>query len=281
MALAAAGALAGQARFRSGVDLVRVDLLVVRDGRPVPGLTAANFEVLDNGVRQDIDGLSFEEVPIDVLLVLDNSRSVAGEKIGHLVEAGHAFVDGLGPGDRAGLVGFSNLVHLQAEPTDRLALVHDALSAVRPSGSTSLLDALYAALVLPGRPDARRLILLFSDGLDNTSWLTAADVTQVALESDTVIYTVGLSRRVGPSAPPNNALLRSLAEGTGGRLFHADSSRGLRELFVQIVREMKGRYLLTYYPRGVSREGWHTLQVKLKIARGDLIARHGYYVPAK
>jgi Ca-activated chloride channel family protein len=281
VAVAAGVAVAGQATFRSGVDLVRVDLLVVRDGRPVTGLTPENFEVLDNGARQEIDRLSFEEVPIDVLLVLDNSRSVAGETLGHLLEAGHAFVDGLGPGDRAGLIGFSNLLHLQAEPTARLSLVHDALDVVHPSGSTSLLDALYAAAVLPGRPDARRLILLFSDGLDNTSWLSASDVTEVVRESDAVIYSVGVRGRNRLTAPPNNALLESLAEDTGGRLFHADSSRGLRELFVRIVREMKARYLLTYYPRGVPRAGWHTLEIRLKGARGDVIARHGYDVPGK
>ncbi len=276
----AALAFPHQAVFRSSVDLVRVDLLVVRDGRPVPGLTAQNFEVLDNGVRQEIERLYFEEVPIDVLLVLDNSSSVAGEKLGDLLKAGHAFLDGLRPGDRAGLVSFSSLVHLRADFTGDLDAVRRALDATTPSGSTSLLDALYVGVMLPGRADARRLVLLFSDGLDNTSVL-GWQVLGVAGEADAVIYSVGIKRAGAVLEKPNNQLLQSLAEATGGRLFYADTSRRLSDVFAEIVQEMKARYLLTYYPRGVAGAGWHTLQIKLKNARGDLIARHGYYVPEK
>jgi VWFA-related protein len=279
-ALSAALATPQQPVFRSGVELVRVDVLVVRDGRPVTGLAADDFEVFDNDVRQEIDRLHFEEVPIDVLLVLDNSRSVAGEKLGYLVEAGRAFLDGLRPGDRAGLVGFSSLVHLRADLTDDLGRVRDALETVEPSGSTSLFDALYVSVMLPGRPDARRLILLFSDGLDNTSWLKGT-VTGVVRESDVVVYSVGIKRSDGVTERPNNELLESLAEDTGGRLFYADSSRRLRDVFVQVVQEMKARYLLTYYPQDVPREGWHTLRIRLTKGKGDIVARRGYFVPAR
>jgi len=88
LVIAATASRPPQVTFRASVDLVRVDLLVVRDGRPVVGLTRDDFEVQDNGVGQEIDQVSFEEVPIDVVLVFDASRSVAGEKLGHLVDSG-------------------------------------------------------------------------------------------------------------------------------------------------------------------------------------------------
>ena len=272
------GARPPQVTFRAGIDMVRLDLLVVRGGRPVVGLTKDDFEVQDNGVGQEIDHVSFEEVPIDVRLVLDGSRSVAGERLGHLIEAGGAFLLGLRPGDRAALITFAEQVRLAAGMTDRLWTVQAALEGLRGAGSTSMFDALYSALMLPTRPDARQLVLLFSDGLDNTSWLSQEDVLQVVRESDAVIYSVG-ARRGDASAPlPNDALLNRLAEQTGGRLFHADSSRRLPEIFARIVEEMKARYLLTYYPRGVAREGWHDLRIRLRSGRGDIIARRGYHV---
>ena len=267
-----------QATFRAGVELVRLDLLAVRDGRPVVGLTRDDFEVLDNGVRQGIEHVSFEEVPIDVRLVIDGSRSVAGEKLGHLREAGGAFLLGLRPGDRAALITFAEQVRLAAATTDRLWTVQAALEGLRGTGSTSMFDALYSALMLPARPDARLLVLLFSDGLDNTSWLSQEDLLQVVRESDAVIYSVGVRRGGTPAPLPNDALLDRLAEQTGGRLFHADSSRRLPEIFARIVEEMTARYLLTFYPSGVEREGWHDLRIRLRNGRGDIIARRGYYV---
>lgn len=298
--LLSATALASQRPiFKSRVDLVRVDLLVVRGGQPVAGLTADDFEVVDNGVPQDVERVSFEEAPIDVLLVFDNSRSVAGPRLLHLVEAGQAFLGGLGSGDRAGLLTFSQQMRLEAEITGNLPSLQRALDGLTAAGSTALLDAVYAAAMVPGRGEARQLILLFSDGIDNTSWLTTADVVKVVRESDAVIYSVsvktsdpaGLSStptfvlpsRIGatPGPEPNTKLLETLATETGGRLFFAEASDRLRELFTRILHEMKVRYLLTYYPQGVEREGWHTLQIRLKKMSGEIITRRGYYVPAK
>lgn len=267
-----------QATFRAGVDLVRLDLLVVRDGRPVVGLARDDFEVRDNGVDQEIEHVSFEEVPIDVHLVLDGSRSVAGEKLRHLIEAGGTFLLGLRAGDRAALITFAGHVRLAARMTDRLWTVQAALEGLRGVGSTSMLDALYSALLLPTRPDARQLVLLFSDGLDNTSWLSQENVLQVVRESDAVIYSVGVKRGDASAPLSNDALLERLAEQTGGRLFHADASRLLPEIFARIVEEMKARYLLTYYPRGVAHEGWHELRIRLRNGRGDVVARRGYHV---
>lgn len=294
-ALCAAAAAAQQPTFKSAVDLVRLDLLVVRDGQPVAGLTARDFEVFDNGVRQEIDRVAFEQVPIDVVLVFDNSGSVQGQKLHYLIEAGHAFVRGLRSGDRAALMTFASRVRLVSDLSEARESVDRLLDTLQATGSTSLLDGVYWSLMVPKRAEARQVVLLFSDGLDNTSWLTAADVLQVVYQSDAVIYSVGLRRIVAPSigAPIfqgpalvggttseiDNRLLEKLAEESGGRLFHADTSERLRAAFERVLTEVKARYLLTYYPQGVKRPGWHTVQIRLKGRRGDVIARRGYLVP--
>ena len=87
--------------FRSTVDLVRVDVLVTDDGRPVPGLAAADFEVFDNGVRQQVTVLSADDLPIRVLLALDLSESVDGGRLADLQTAARLLVGSLRPDDRA------------------------------------------------------------------------------------------------------------------------------------------------------------------------------------
>jgi VWFA-related protein len=262
-----------QPTFRAQVDLVRLDVLVVRDGRPVPGLTSADFEVRDNGVVQQIDHVSFAEVPLDVMLVLDTSRSVAGEKLRHLQEAGHAFLDGLASADRAGLLTFNEVIALGSDLTTDLEQVRAAIGRVKGRGATSLRDAIHAALLWPSRYEARPMILVFSDGMDTVSWLTSEQGTDVARASDAVVYGVA----IGPG-DDEDQLLKRVAETTGGRLLTAESSRRLRGVFVEILNEMKARYIVSYYLQPQPREGWHDVRVDVKRGRGAVIVRRGYHM---
>jgi VWFA-related protein len=147
-------------------------------------------------------------------------------------------------------------------------------------------------------PEAvRTLILLFSDSEDTMSWLSGQAVLDAAARSDAVVYGVGLrddgtrgrpgfrvDYRSGvqpdpPNVPP--ALLRqsfgaALAEETGGKYVEAEQPNALRQTFVGIFKEFRSRYLLTYTPRGVDAGGWHSIEVRLKGARGKVIARRGY-----
>ena len=156
--------------FRAGVDAVAVDVLVTRNGRPVVGLTADDFTVLDNDVPQQIESVLLEDVPITLLLVLDTSGSVRGAGA-----AAHGRRGGgrglLRPDDRVGLVTFSHNVRLVVEPPSPPASLLDALRRVRASGGTALYDAAFAAFALRERTVGRTLMLVFSDGDDTTSWL--------------------------------------------------------------------------------------------------------------
>ena len=96
--------------FASKVEAVRVDVLVTEQGRAVRGLQAAEFEVLDNGVRQEVDLVSFEQIPLNAILVLDMSVSVAGERLDHLRAAARGLLDGLTAEDQAALVTFNHVV---------------------------------------------------------------------------------------------------------------------------------------------------------------------------
>src|SRR5436190_1001606 len=96
--------------FSSKVEAVRVDVLVTDKGRPVRGLSASDFEVFDNGVRQHVDLASFEQIPLNVVLALDMSTSVNGARLDNLRRAARALLDGLSRDDQAAVVTFSHVV---------------------------------------------------------------------------------------------------------------------------------------------------------------------------
>jgi VWFA-related protein len=270
-----------QPTFTVKVDLVSVDVLATSRGQAIVGLKASDFEVRDNGVRQKVDSLSGEgtigtatlqTIPLDVILVLDTSGSMASGKLEQLIEAGRGVLDRLRPGDRAALVTFSHRVMMPVALTSDVASIRRALDELSAFGRTSMYDALYAGLMLRRTATTRCMVLLFSDGLDNTSWLSAKDIRQVARQSDVVLYAVGLDPSIKEALAP-------IAQETGGDTIVAESTKDLKTLFVKMLREMQARYVLTYYPRGVTRDGWHTIDVRLVGRNGDLKARRGYYVP--
>ena len=129
--------------FSTKVEVVRVDALVTDGGRPVLGLGPADFEVLDNGVPQAVEFVSYDQIPLNVVLAFDMSDSVAGERLEHLRSAGTAVLAGLKRNDQAALVTFSNQVMLGAALTSRSeplreAIGHLSARATRRSSTASL-----------------------------------------------------------------------------------------------------------------------------------------------
>jgi VWFA-related protein len=274
LALAASAALANGAvqapTFSSRVEAVRVDVLVTRDGKPVPGLGPGDFEVLDNGVPQNVDLATFGSIPLNVVLALDVSESVAGVRLDHLKAAGHAVLAGLKPGDRSALVAFSQQVTLGCRLTADVRQMGAALDATAAAGETALIDASFAAMTVGESDTARSLVIVFSDGLDTSSWLTPEAVLVAARRSDAVVYAVSLGAGRGAN------FLRDLTEASGGRRLDVGSTKNLDATFVGILDEFRQRYLLSYSPQGVPGGGWHRLEVRVKARGAAVKARPGY-----
>jgi Ca-activated chloride channel family protein len=273
------GAAALHAQFRSRVAAVRVDVLATERGAPIPNLAAADFEVLDNGVPQQIDAVYAEHEPLDVLFAFDRSLSVRGETLRGLLEAAHAAIDQLTSDDRAAVLAFDHSFHLEQPMTEELTAVHRAIDGIDAGGSTSLFDALYAALTVAETGGRRTLILLFTDGIDNLSWLHEDAALRVARQSEAVVYTVAYEAPHPPTIVPyDKRVLQEIAETTGGRVLAASETGRLKASFVDVMREMRTRYLLTYTPTNADTPGFHTLSVKLKRRSGRIVARRGYEV---
>ena len=194
LALASAGVVVRtqSVTFSSRVDVVRVDVLVTDNGQPVRGLGAADFEIRDNGVVQQIELVSFDQVPLNVVLALDMSASVAGDRLERLRTAGGVLLGGLQKNDQAALVTFSQAVTLGARLSGDVAPVRTALARATGAGSTSLIDGAYTALQVGETDAGRALLVIFSDGLDTSSWLPAGAVLDAARRSDGVAYAVAV-----------------------------------------------------------------------------------------
>lgn len=289
--------------FRAAVAAVRLDVSVTRGASPVTGLTSANFEVHDNGVAQTIDRVSQEDIPLNLLLVLDTSGSMAGPRLAGLIEGARSLVGSLRPDDRVGLLTFSQRIALPVPPTVRHTEVLSALGGLGAAGPTALRDALFAGLQLvPPDGESRPVVVLFTDGRDTASWLAAADLEGVVRRSGVVLHAVELlgassaqdlgadtaqeatrrararsrGRLVGMSQ--SRSLQRAVQAG-GGQLWSAASPGELKALFTTALDELRARYLITYTPAGVDAPGWHDVKVSLRQARGNVVARPGYFVP--
>ena len=259
-----------QTIFTSRIEAVRVDVLVTDNGRPVQGLTPADFDVLDNGVRQKVDLASFEQIPLNVVLAMDMSASLQGLRLGHLQAAGRTVLDGFNAGDRAALVAFSHVVVPGDGLSEDLEKVRRALDQTLASGLTSLIDASHAAMMIGESDVGRSLLILFSDGIDTSSWLSAETVLDTARRGDVIVYAVEIGEG-------RASFTRALSEVTGGRLIAIESTKDLAATFTRILEEFRMRYLISYSPQGVSAGGWHRLDVRVRGRGLTVKARPGYF----
>ena len=271
--LLAAAAAQAPPVFRAEVGVVRVEVLVTRGGSPVGGLTAADLELRDERIVQNLEQIQEEQIPVDAVLVLDASGSVSGGKLDSLQAAAEAFLDGLRTGEQGALLAFNQEVQLLQPLTTDLAGVRGALGRVSPRGNTALIDAVYAALRLREIGERRTAVVVFSDGIDNLSWLSAADVVKAAGRSNATVYGV----TVRAQGDPKEAFLGNVARATGGRVFEASNERDLRARFLDVLADIRSRYVLRYVPRSPGSAGWHGLEVRLRSGKGDVLARPGYW----
>jgi Ca-activated chloride channel family protein len=264
-------AQAPQATFSARVESVRVDVDVRRRGEPVTGLTAADFEILDNGVPQRAELMSPTAIPLNVVLALDGSASLDEKERGHLAAAGVRVVDALRGDDTAALLTFAERVIIRTPFTADAARLRELVAAPMSGTDTALFDAAHVAMLIGTTAPGRPIVILFSDGEDTASLLTGETVIDSARRTGAVVCIVAL----GESGP----VLPRLAEETGGVFVKETSLEKVAARFGEILDGFRRRYLVSFTPTGVPREGWHTLSVKVK-GGGDVRARSGYWAAA-
>jgi VWFA-related protein len=277
----------GQPLFRTRAAGVSIDVLVTDRKGPVAGLTTADFELADRGVPQQIDVAIVKDRPIDVIVVLDISPSLGERGLRHVIGATETLLAGLRKDDRAALVTCSNAVVIRAGLTADHARIRDVARGLTLHGRTSIIDATYAATTLPEAADRASLLLVFSDGIDNSSWLARDTVLDIVRRSSVVPYvvatvptsTTGVSMGRTAGIDAAKLFLDDLVTTGGGVLTHSEETSEIERLFVGALDSFRHRYLLTYTPRGVEGAGWHPVTIRVKGRGYRVRARSGYVAP--
>jgi Ca-activated chloride channel family protein len=286
-AVAAAGAQ-GQ-RIRSGVELVSLNVTVTDGaGKYAIDLTEPDFEVYEDGAKQNLTFFSRTQQPIALALLLDTSASM-DERMGIAQEAAIGFAKQLHKDDQAEVVDFDSQVRILQGFTNDSAALEKAIRQTTPNGSTSLYNALYIALKDLKKVKAettsdirRQAIVLLSDGDDTSSLIEFDQVLDLAKRSETVIYAIGLrqgeiARREFKEA---EFVLKQLANETGGRAYFPTDARELQKIYQSIWDELSSQYAIAYSSPNPKRDGaWRRIQVR--IGKPGMTARTklGYYGP--
>ena len=267
--LAGASAIAQTPSFRARVDGVRIDVLVTENGRPMTSLTASDFEVRDNGVPQTIDLVSVGDVGVSVVLALDLSASVKGPRLVTLRRAGHALIGALAAADAAALVTFDRAAVRQVPLTTARDNLRAALDAATADGYTALIDATQAALLMGATDAGRTLAMIFSDGVDTTSYTAASVAIDTARRANSVVYAVSTSDDA-------TRFLRDVTGATGGRVIEIEGDDDPTPAFLEILQEFRRRYVITFTPADGAASGWHRLEVRVARGNARVRARPGY-----
>ena len=267
-------------------NLVLIDVSVLdQEGRPVRGLPAAAFHLFERGAEQQILSVSETEVPISVIIVLDESGSM-GKGVTRCVQAVKQLLRSSTESDEFALISFSDRVVLESDFTTDAGTIQARLMGAASHGRTALLDAVERAAMLVRRAhNQRRVILVLSDGGDNRSRYREAEVRRALLETPAQLYALSIaqffqdeSTAFGPD------LLNQLCYVSGGRNVVVDDRLGLDREMARVNDEIRAEYILAYSPQHVVRDGkFH--RVSLRFARPSGVKpvsmswRLGYYDP--
>ncbi len=263
-----ASSFAQQPLFSARVDTVRVDVDVSRSDRPVLGLGAGDFEVFDNGIRPNVDLIASSALPVNVVLVLDTSKSLDATERAHLTAAGTTVVDALRPDEQAAFVTFSQRIAIRSLFSADKAALKTLIAAPTPAGDTALNDAAHAAMLVGTAAAGRPIVILFSDGEDTASFLDDQAVLDMARRAEAVVCAVSLGQKGG--------VLPELTDLTGGTFVRETSLARVAKRFAEILESFRRRYVISFTPTGVPGDGWHKLSVRVK-GGGQVRARTGYW----
>ena len=270
------------------VNLVVLHTTVLDDrGRFADGLKQENFRILEDKVEQKLSVFKREDLPVSMGLVIDNSGSMR-DKRPRVNEAAITLVENSNPQDEAFVVNFNDDFYLDLDKdfTSSVPELKEALERIDSRGSTALYDAIIGSIDhLKKASKDKRVLLVVTDGEDNTSRNSLEKTIREIQKTDTVIYTIGLlSQESKKNAKRAKKALEEISLASGGISYFPENVDDVHSICQQVAHDIRNQYTLAYYPTNSKRDGsFRAVQVEVipPRGRGKLVARtrNGYYAP--
>jgi VWFA-related protein len=273
--------------FRGGVDVVNLGVTVTdKKGNLVTDLTAADFDVTEDGRRQTVSyfasGLPAASGPeMHLGLLLDVSESM-GEDIRFTRTAAVKFLNTLTTAVDITLVDFDTEVRLSKYGQSEFARLIERIRERKAQGDTALYDAIGLYLDDASSQAGRKIMLLYTDGGDTKSALRFGQLMDLLKASDVTVYVIGeLEHQSASARGSQRILLQQIADATGGRAFFPLDVKALDAVYDRVLAEIRAQYTLGYQSTNTAMDGaWRKVDVRVTRTDGRELrvrARKGYY----
>lgn len=263
---------------RVDVDVVQVTVTVGDGhGKFVRGLPRTSFHVAEDGRPQTVSHFASENVPLELVVAVDISGSMA-PSMPQLKAAVKEFLAAVPVEDQVTLLGFNDTVFTFMRKATDMAERLKAVDRLAPWGSTALYDVILRGIEMLGRQTGRKALVVFTDGEDQGSHATIADVERRLQSSDLTLYMIGQGR--GITLESLKKIMERLSTPTGGRAFFTENVDTLHEAFAGLLDELSNQYLLGYASTNGKRDDtWRRIKVDVD-GQHDVRARQGYRATA-
>ena len=280
--------------MRVAVNLVMIDATVkTKAGQIMGELKKDDFELSEDGLPQNIQVFSRDELPLNVALVLDLSDSIA-PFLSPLRDAANTALASLKPEDEVALFTFSTEAELRVPFTTDKAKLAQQINAFKIGGATNINDGIFipAKYLLTAPNKGRRVIILISDDVATYSGGEGTrDIVTELIASDAALYNLKIPGYNPPGTMLHAAMekglvnIRKVMEQTGGEVFDVQDVAHLDQVFRALIERIKTRYTLGYYTKASAAEGKpHKLDLRLSSSFGKkghdylMLSKSGFYV---
>jgi len=285
----AAAVVGAQQTFRTAVDLVHFGVVVTdKQGTPITGLTADDFEVKEAGKPQTIKffaaGDPASAPPLHVGFLLDASGSME-EDLKDVRTAAIKFLNAMDQAEDITLVDFDTEVRMARYSGTEYARLIERIRERKADGMTALYDAIGVYLSSTADQDGQKVLIMYTDGGDTRSALTMSEILDLLRASDVTVYVVGYLEHQGSGRMTQRAELTRFASMTGGLALFPTSVKEVEKMYEKIEREISSRYNVGYTSTDERTDGtWRNVEIRLKrtdLKGAKLRTRDGYFAPMK
>jgi Ca-activated chloride channel homolog len=272
--------------FRSGAELVDLHVSVLdKNGKLITNIPKDSFKVFENGVEQPVKMFRREDVPVSMGILIDSSGSMRNKRT-QVAAAALALVKASNPQDEVFIVDFNDDPYLDQPFTNDMNKMEAVLNKLGARGGTAMRDAISMSLdyVKDKGKREKKVLLVVTDGNDNTSNISLERLVRKAQRSGVLIYCIGLLNEEEPhDAREAKHALKALSEASGGMYYYPKDLTEVQTITPQVAHEIRNQYLLAYSPTNPNLDGTYR-QIKVTvsgISHPNVRTRNGYYATAE